>query len=153
MGIGERWDERMRALKRWWFHDLPYRSRRRGFFEALTSTYWMFRHGPCHCWWFGKSFPFGAAKTWQRQHRFLWRYFHILQFICRIIHSRRDFYWKLDLDLQVFEPGSTWPRDRWTPEMRWEAAAKLARSAFDRIRRFSHRNRQCGRIGSPGQFA
>lgn len=62
-------DARMRALKEWSSSNLPSKSRRRGLLEALTSTYWMFRMGPRHCWWFGKGFPMCRARA-------VWSHFH-----------------------------------------------------------------------------
>ena len=95
----DRW---MRELGDWRDARLPYGSRRAGFTEAFTSTYWMFRMGPCHSWWFGKAFPLGAAKMWRKKHPGLWRYFHVLQFLCKRIHSKRDRDWELELDREVF---------------------------------------------------
>ena len=95
----DRW---MRELGDWRDARLPYGSRRAGFTEAFTSTYWMFRMGPCHSWWFGKAFPLGAAKMWQKKHPVLWRHFHVMQFLCKRIHSKRDRDWELELDREVF---------------------------------------------------
>ena len=94
----DRW---MSALYDWRNARLPYGSRRAGFMEAFTSTYWMFRMGPCHCWMFGKAFPLGAAKMWQKKHPVLWRYFHIVQYLCKLVHARRDREWERELDRDV----------------------------------------------------
>ncbi len=127
----DRW---MRALGEWRRDRLPYRSRRTSLVEAITSTYWMFRMGPCHCWAFGKGFPFGTARLWRKEHPLLSRYFGFMQAACRILHSRRDYYWKLDLDLLVFGPEGSWPRELWSPKMRNREIARLARYCVKLLR-------------------
>jgi hypothetical protein len=100
--FNNRVDRWMTALTDWRETRLQFGSRRAGILEALTSTYWMFRMGPCHCWWFGKAFPLGASKMWQKRHPVLWRYFHIVQYLCKLVHARRDREWKRELDRDVF---------------------------------------------------
>ncbi len=119
----DRW---MRALDDWRRHRLPYQSRRSNLVEAITSTYWMFRMGPCHCWAFGKAFSLGAGPRWKKEHPLLDLYFDFMQLICRVIHSRRDYYWNLDLDLLVWGPEGSWPRKAWNQRMRRRELSALA---------------------------
>jgi hypothetical protein len=32
----------------------------------------------------------------------LWRYFHIVQYLCKLVHARRDREWERELDRDVF---------------------------------------------------
>jgi len=103
-GSANRW---IRALDEWARDRLPYRSLRTSLMEAFTGTYWMFRMGPRHCWAFGRGFAYGRAKLWQREHPLLWRYFHVMQFLCKLIHSKRDRQWGLELERKVFGEDNT----------------------------------------------
>jgi len=100
--FNNRVDRWMTALTDWQEARLPFGSRRAGFMEAFTRTYWMYRMGPCHCWWFSKAFPLGASKMWRKKHPILWRHFHIVQPVCKWFHAKRDREWKLELDREVF---------------------------------------------------
>ena len=120
-------DRSMRALDNWRRNWLPYRSRRTSFVEAITGTYWMSRMGPCHCWAFGKAFSLGAGPRWRKEHPSLRRYFDIIQLICKVIHSRRDYYWNLDMDLSFWGPEGAWPRKAWSRRTRKRELSKLAR--------------------------
>ena len=134
VSLVDRW---MRALDDWRRDRLPHRSRRTSLVEAMTSTYWMYRAGPCHCWAFGKAFSLGAWHQWKKEHPSLRRYFDIMQLICKVIHSRRDYYWNLDMDLSFWGPEGSWPRKAWSRRMRKRELNKLARYllALIRVRR------------------
>jgi len=127
----DRW---MRALDDWRRDRLPYQSRRTSLIEAVTGTYWMFRMGPCHCWAFGKAFSLGAAPLWKKEHPVLRRYFDIMQVVCKVIHSRRDYYWNLDMDLSFWGPEESWPREAWSGRMQRRELSKLARYLLRLIR-------------------
>jgi len=127
-------DHSMRALDDWRRDRLPYRSRWTSLVEAVTGTYWMFRMGPCHCWAFGKAFSLGAGPRWKKDHPMLCRYFDIMQLICKVIHSRRDYYWNLDMDLSFWGPEESWPREPWSRQMQKRELSKLARYLLRLIR-------------------
>ena len=126
-------DRSMRALDDWRRDRLTYRSRRTSLAEAVTGTYWMFRMGPCHSWAFGKAFSLGAGPRWRNKHPLLRRYFEFMQLICKVIHSRRDYYWDLDLDLLVWGPEGSWPRKAWNQRMRGRELSALAKHVLGLI--------------------
>ena len=127
-------DRSMRALDDWRRDWLSYRSRRTSLLEAVTGTYWMFRMGPCHCWAFGKAFSLGARPRWKKEHPLLRRYFDIMQLICKLVHSRRDYYWNLDMDLSFWGPEGSWPHKAWNQRMRRSELSALARYLLGLIR-------------------